>query len=127
MIDARQAQELVGGGDSLLHYHLSDRIPTHATLHGLQEVAVVRSVSANTTLTYEDDYVLVDTTAGSVAITLPASKAGKEFEIIKIAAANSVTVDGDGSETICGSTTMLLTTQWSAANMKAVAGGWVLI
>jgi len=56
-LDARQEGELTGGGDSLLHYHLQDRVPTHDTLNGLQRVMSARTVTTNYTCTFNDDIV----------------------------------------------------------------------
>lgn len=72
-----------------------------------------RSVSktADYTLTEPDDICLVDTTSGAVTITLmPAADVeGQEYTIKKVAGGNTLTIDGDGSEEIDGSTTKTVT------------------
>lgn len=76
---------------------------------GLKEAII--SPTGDTTLTLDDDMVLVDTSGGAVTITLPpAADAVNKVYTIKNAdtGANAVTVDGDGSETIDGSTTAVL-------------------
>lgn len=75
----------------------------------------VRTVTANTTITSDDHTVLCDTTAGSITVTLPDSAAvrGRSFIVKKISAdANTVTVDGLGSQTIDGSASVVLSNQW---------------
>ncbi|ACU61367.1 NosD domain-containing protein [Chitinophaga pinensis] len=60
----------------------------------------VRSVSANTTLTLDDEYVEVDATSGNVTITQPAALSGKRFIIKKIdSTLNTVTVINSGGLT----------------------------
>jgi hypothetical protein len=123
-LDALQEQQLTGGGDTLLHYHLADRV-TNARLQA--DARQVTVTEATYIVADNDEILLVDTSAASATLTLPPSRGGKEYEVVKIAAANSITVDADGSDTICGAASMLLTLQWSAARLKAVSGGWILI
>lgn len=123
-LDQYQEQQLTGAGDTLLHYHLADRA-TNAGLQSAARQAIVSDTTYN--IADNDEFLLVDTSAVSATLYLPGSRGGKEYEVIKIAAANSVTVVADGSDTVCGAASLLLTMQWSAARLKAVAGGWVLI
>lgn len=93
-----------------------------------------RIVSSATTLTENDDIVLVTTSGGSVTITLPpaALVPGVEFRIKKMSAANTVTIDGNGSETIDGSATFAFTTQYQSVTVTSVivtapaTWGWVV-
>jgi len=75
-----------------------------------------RLVSAATTLTAGDDVVLVTTSGGSVTVTLPDAKThlGKVFYIKKMSAANTMTIQRSGSDTIDGSTTASTTTQYQS-------------
>lgn len=72
-----------------------------------------RTITASETLTEDDDYLLVDTSSGAVTLTLPPVDAaiivGQVIKIKLIDATNSLTIDGDGSETIDGSTTFVMT------------------
>lgn len=73
----------------------------------------VQNVSTNTTLADWNRTVLVDTTSGSVTVTLPAaaSNTGKTITIKKISSDNnSVIVDANASETIDGSATVTMST-----------------
>ncbi|OQW48868.1 MAG: hypothetical protein A4C66_05940 [Nitrospira sp. HN-bin3] len=81
-----------------------------------------RLVSAATTLTEWDDSVDVDTTSGNITVTLPpaASVPGKQYHIKKSVAANTLTVDGNGSETIDGAATLAWTTQYQSYLLESV-------
>lgn len=86
----------------------------------LQETRV-RTITATTTLTEGDDVVRVDTTSGSVTVNLPPARQvlGHKFLIKKVAAANTVTVDANGSDTIDGSGTLAWTTQYESYTIVA--------
>lgn len=75
-----------------------------------------------TTLTDTDDVLLVDTTGGGVTVTLPEAKLyrGRRFTIKKMVAANTLTIDGAGAETIDGSATLAVTTQYTSYTLQAV-------
>lgn len=99
----------------------------------LQETRV-RFVSANTRLTEGDDVLLVTTSGGNVTITLPPARlvAGHKCQIKKMSAANTLTLDADGSDTIDGSGTFAWTTQYQsmtivACTVAANTFGWVII
>ena len=62
----------------------------------------------------------VDTTAGDVTVTLPsiALATDKGFSITKTdSSANTVIITADGSDTILGDTTLIITTQYDAADI----------
>ncbi|MCA9130694.1 MAG: hypothetical protein KDB22_26585 [Planctomycetales bacterium] len=83
-------------------------------------VRVYQSKSAAYTLLITDKGVFVDATSAAVTITLPtaASSSGLDFLIKKIdSSANAVTIDGDGSETIDGATTKVLSSQYDSAGV----------
>lgn len=81
----------------------------------------IKSVSASATvdLTYPRTLYKVDTTSGSVTMTLPPARTavGMRVEFKKMAAANTLTVDAYGSETIDGSATLAWTTQYVGRSM----------
>jgi hypothetical protein len=87
------------------------------------------ALSSNTVLdtTYINKVVLVDATSGNLTITLPAvatAGAGFNLAVVKIdASANTVTVDGDGSETINGATTQVISSQYG--QLELVTNGTV--
>jgi len=91
---------------------------------------VTAAKSANYTVLTSDrnKVLLVDATAGNITITLPASAAatsGYEVTIKKIdSSTNTVTIDGDASETIDGSSTYVLRNQYDVAVLIADATNW---
>jgi hypothetical protein len=94
-----------------------------------------RYVSSDTTLTENDDIVQVDTTSGTVTVNLPAAAAtpGKRYDIKKMVAANTVTLDAAGSDTIDGSATFSWATQYQNMTIESVVvttpgvWGWVIV
>lgn len=105
----------------------------------------VNSQSANYTVLTSDQNktILVNATSGNITITLLASAtAGSGFELtIKKtdSTANTVTIDGNGSETIDGATTQVLAfqnnsmtiisdgTNWQIKDRNTTTGGLVLL
>ena len=81
-----------------------------------------RQVSAATTLTEGDDSLDVTTSGGSVTVTLPpaASVPGKQYHVKKLSAANTLTLDGNGAETIDGAATLAWTTQYQSYLVESV-------
>jgi hypothetical protein len=100
----------------------------------LQETRA-RAISSATTLTERDDVVLVDTTSGSVTVTLPSARlaGGHVFHVKKMIAANTCTVSRSGSDTIDGATTSAWTTQYECRTFASVivtapaTWGWVVL
>jgi hypothetical protein len=118
--------DLVGGGLCFSHSHVESVPITHDTVVNYQRLKVQRSASSVTSLTVNDDLLLVDTAGGSVSVTLPVSGAsGKEFIVFKTNAANTLTILRSGSDLINGAASLPLTTSYSSLWLKAVAGGWV--
>lgn len=88
-----------------------------------------RTVTAATTIVDSDDVVLVDTTGGSVTVTLPpaATNLGRRFTVKKLIAANTLTLDGNGSETIDGAATVALTTRYAARTVQSDGTAWHIV
>ena len=89
-------------------------------------------VSADKTLGVDDDLVLVDTSGGDVTITLPEISDGmvrlkREYEVVKVDAANNLYIDPTGSDTICGESSSVVSIQWTALRFRATHGNWVAI
>jgi len=76
-----------------------------------------------------DYLVLGDSTGGSFSITLPLAEkhTGQTFIIKQIGTANTVTVDGDGTETIDGALTQALTTQFDFIGILSDGSNWHII
>lgn len=90
------------------------------------------SITSATTLQIDDDVVLVDTSGGSVTVTLPAVTDAmiynrQEHEVVKTSASNTMTIVPSGSDTVVGTTSVAATIQWTALRFRAISGGWVLI
>lgn len=90
-----------------------------------------QSIAATATLalTYPMTQVDIDTTAGSVTLTLPpaASVPGFLVMAVKTVAANTATLDGDASETINGSATLAWTTQWQSYTIVSRGDTWRIV
>jgi len=88
-------------------------------------------VDATTTLTAGDSQIiLADASGGAFTITLPAiADAAKYRYIIKKidSSANAVTVDADGSETIDGALTAVITTQYEAPSFVPHGTEWSIV
>lgn len=66
------------------------------------------------TATESDFTILGNTAGGSFSITLPAAASSNEMILVikQISATNTLTIDGNASETIDGATTVALATQY---------------
>lgn len=117
MISNQQEEQLTGSGECFLHYHPDDRVPTHDTLNRLQNLASIVTKSAAYTLTYNDDWVLVSATS---TMTLPMPKGEKEFEIVCVGAATTVTIAAPTGSTINGASSVNFNTQWTGKRVKAI-------
>jgi hypothetical protein len=91
----------------------------------------ITTISANTTLVAAThDVVLVDATAASRTVTLPAaaSNPGVVFTVKKIdVSANTVTIDPNASETIEGQTTLVLNAQYQTITIVCNGTAWYSI
>lgn len=89
----------------------------------------VATITGTTTLDTTHNIILADATGGSITINLPAvaSSSRRVYTILKINAANTVTIDGNSSETINGSTTQSLTTQYSVYTIVCDGTAWYII
>ena len=94
----------------------------------------VKTKTANYLMTEDDEVILADDTSNSVTISLPALKAGTNiglnvFYTVKriTAGGNTVTVDTPGSETIDGSATVTIATQYDSIQVVCDATNWHII
>lgn len=89
------------------------------------------TVTTSTAITTSNTSVFADATSGAITITLPlaASAPGKEFLIEKIdSSGNAVTVSRAGSDTINGSTTKSLASQYNFTRVQSVGGTiWYIV
>lgn len=87
----------------------------------------VTSKTANYTATLADEVIECDATGGAFTITLPAAanSTGLKLYIKKTdASANTVTIDGNASETIDGATTKALASQYASYTIICNGSGW---
>lgn len=91
----------------------------------------VRTITASVllALTYPQTLCLVDTTAGSVTVTLPPARTvpGFRVEVKKLTAANTTTIDGAGSETIDNATTLAWTTAMQSYSLISDGSAWWIV
>lgn len=89
----------------------------------------VRTVTASETLDREDKVMLVDTSSGAVTLSLlPAAQLpGVEYHIKLIDATNNLTIDPDGSETIDGSTTLVVSTVNVSYSIVSDGAQWWIV
>jgi hypothetical protein len=92
----------------------------------------VTNVSTKTTTytaTATDSVLLVDSTSGNITINLPAAalSTGQLLTVKKTVAANTVTLDGSGSETIDGATTLAMTAQWASRTIVCNGTAWFVL
>jgi hypothetical protein len=101
--------------------------PRHALdVAGSFGTAVV-STSGDITLDDTRSVILVSASGAARTVTLPSAVSipGRWYLVKKTdASANTVTIDGDGSETIDGATTLVLDTQYESTIIISNGSGW---
>ena len=87
----------------------------------------VSELTADATLTTVNLFVLCDASKRNITVTLPGASAteDKECSIKKIdSSANTVTVDGEGTETIDNGLTAVLTVQFESITIVSDGSKW---
>jgi hypothetical protein len=96
----------------------------------------IASKAADYTATLADHTILIDASAGNVAISLPAvatahngaNGVGHIYRIKRIdASGNAATIDADGAETIDGAATHTLAAQYDAIAIQSDGSAWHII
>lgn len=106
--------------------------PTDSSLTGLNFEDILTTTSADYTVLDDDGYttLLFSTGGSNRTCTLP-TLAANENRVIKIKKIDSGTgtliIDGEGSETIDGSTTKVLRKQYDEIVIQASATQWVIV
>lgn len=123
-----QIDQLVRGFETSIHQH-----PRHIMdaddVYNLQTARAAFSVTGDYMLKPNDEIVLVDTSGGSVTITLPHSSFQKEYQVVKVAGANPVYVVPTSGETIFGSSDgITFNNIGTSVNLKSIAnvGYWLI-
>jgi hypothetical protein len=86
--------------------------------------------TANYTALATDEIIDCDATSASFTITLPTAVGitGKRYDIRKSdVSGNTVTIDADGTETINGSLTQVITTQYTNVSVVSDGANWMII
>jgi hypothetical protein len=112
----------------------SDGFRNHAeTINRLADlVQPFGSVPVSAAFTVSEVYAtyLADVTAAGFTVTLPPAAAHKwrRYSIIKVdASGNTLTLAGDGSETINGTNTKTTTTQWAGWTVESDGTQWIIL
>lgn len=89
----------------------------------------VVSKTASYTITAEDDVIIADATAGAITLNLPTAVgiAGVQKTIIKIDAVANVTVDAFSTQTINGSATNVISSQYGKITIISDGANWLII
>lgn len=89
-----------------------------------------RKIFTTTNIQATDFTVLADATNGNIIVYLPQAITciGRIYTVKKIdGSVNTVTIDGNGSETIDGALTIVLGTQWSSKILQTDGLSWYVI
>jgi hypothetical protein len=89
-------------------------------------ITTVKAVTAAYTVEPDIYWTRIDATGGAVTVTLPpAGEIGRPLGFIKTdSSTNAVTVDGSGSETISGSSTITLAGQYDSIQIRDNGTAW---
>ena len=126
---AEQIAQLIGFGECFVHIHPKEVLGFQDRLD-LENATPITNVTTTTySPTDKDEILLVDTSAGNVTITLPPANKGREFQVIKVAGGNMVTVVPSPGESILGSTAgVVFSNIGTSIRLKSVLGTgyWLL-
>jgi hypothetical protein len=85
------------------------------------DTAAVKTVTADYTATNYDDIIMVDSTAGSVVITLPVTlSSGKKITVHKLVAANTVTIQSSVASRLVNTSGSLVTSEIFSARFTNI-------
>lgn len=88
----------------------------------------ITSKVATYTAVLSDFLIKVDTTSGAANVNLFTAIGNNSKElIIKNMGTNNLTIDANGTETIDGSLTKILTNKYSAVNIFSDGANWVIV
>lgn len=97
----------------------------------IANVAPIETVTASSdTLDETNHVVLCDCTSNTITINLPTASgiSGRIYHIKKIdSSANAVTIDGNGGETVDGTTTKVLSSQYDSVMIVSDGSNWLII
>jgi hypothetical protein len=106
---------------------ISDRVNQIIAQYQRVQVKEISTHTASYTVTIDDSTLLGDATSGNITFTLPKAANAENFvyDFKKIdSSANTVTIDGDGSETIDGATTYVLSDEDETVRVHSDGTAW---
>ncbi|MGI9411541.1 MAG: hypothetical protein ACR2OV_15790 [Hyphomicrobiaceae bacterium] len=108
---------------------LSEAINTELlAAFGKLHLSQIRSITTNDTQVAADDRKLISATNTITYTLLAAGTAADGFTVVVLNAGTGVvTIDGDGSETINGATTVALSKQYDAVTLRCDGSNWVIV
>jgi hypothetical protein len=118
------------GGDSGLTYNKTTNTLSTDTISLSSLYGSYKAKTANYTALTTDYFIACDASGGSFTITLPASSGntGLQYFIKKTdSSGNTVTIDGNASETIDGSTTKVINTQYESISIISNGTNWYVL
>ncbi len=89
----------------------------------------VTGTTHNETATFGTKIITCDPTSNNITVNLPTAVGNKAVLVIKrtTGGANTVTIDGSGSETIDGGTTALLVEQYESVTLVSDNTNWIIL
>jgi hypothetical protein len=113
----------------VVNAHAADVVNAHAADLDALGVRQINSISATSPAVF-GDYVLADATSGNISVNLPsvATTSLKKIDVKKIdATANTVTITPDGSDTIDGQASFIISNQYDSISLMTDGANWILI
>ena len=119
---------ILGGNTRTLDQAFTTVVETFRNYGGLQRNMATTALIANTTITYQSEIILVNSNAGIFTVSLPAVPVnGQYYVFIKTeAAANVVTISGNGKNIIGSATYAMATAKYTkiAFIYSSLMGEW---
>jgi hypothetical protein len=118
----------------LLRFIRSSTVLATISAGGLSLLGALTTALSTKTTTYTitvaDSVILADATSAAFTVNLPTAVGitGRQYTIKKIdVSANAVTLDGNGSQTIDGATTRVLSTQYESVKVISDGANWFIV
>lgn len=98
----------------------------NSTWNSTTATSITNSASPYTLDIDATRFLLCDDTSGAITVNLPAvaTYPNRVVTITKLSASNSVTIDGNASETINGATTLVLSGQYDSVTIANNGTAW---
>lgn len=134
-ISSYVSDTVISGGDRVLGTDAVGSITKNYALNALKiffDIVSIRTITSTSYTALEDDNLILvddDTAGGEVTIDLPAASEneGLKHIIKKIGATANVVVDASTTETIDGSLTATLKTQYESITVICDGSNWFII